>query len=173
MEIITRFIKFISSSIFAIALLIIIYFLVPGVKESSPVNKYRGNMGEPTEYNTARGAERGGYEEASENIKQQSTPEVKENVGASTEYFITSDEIALIYELSNRDRLAVMAILDKLWIDDKQKISKILQNGITKNEFNSLRTILEKRLGEEDIAVLVEIVNRNKKNKKELGNIPE
>jgi hypothetical protein len=92
-------------------------------------------------------------------------PEDVKNPEASAEYFITSDEIAMIDEISIKDRLDGIAILNKLDSDEAQKIYRIAEDGITKDEFNSIRIILENSLSEEDIAMLIEIINRNKKTK--------
>jgi len=165
MKLIFCFIKVITSTIFAVVLLIAIYFLVPGVKDSSPVNQYRSDITEAQGYDAAGDLMQDGSEEGNENVKLQLMPEDMGDPGRSAEYFLTPDEIAMIGEISIKDRLDGIAILNKLASDDVQKIYKIAKNGITKDELNSIRIILENSLSEEDMAMLVEIINRNKKAK--------
>lgn len=82
--------------------------------------------------------------------------------GDTASYFMTPDEIALLSHLGMEDKFTAITILSKLGMKELDRIYKMSLDGVNNEEFDDIKTSVERKLAVSDVEVLKEILYRNK-----------
>jgi len=167
-----RFLKALINFAFAVFIMLAVYFFVPDIKNlgfsgedaarQKTGNKY-GYGADADGRNSAGNAAGQQKAESAADGYEAGAAEDMHGSGEITGYFITSEDIAAIGDLSLGDKLTAMAVLSKLGDENIERLYRLIAQGITEDELREIRQILEKKLSRDDIGVLLDILNRNKK----------
>lgn len=84
--------------------------------------------------------------------------EYPEGQNGSNGYFMTQDEITSLKYLSLDNKLAAMVILAKLGMDNADRIYEMSSDGVTIEEFEEIKAIVESELSESDIKTIEKIL---------------
>lgn len=90
-------------------------------------------------------------------------PEAIEKGEATGSYFLTLDEVISMQNINLEDKIAGLAVLKKLGKSEMERIVELTNAGITNGEMHEIKAILTKRLSQEDLECLNEILIKNKK----------
>lgn len=83
-------------------------------------------------------------------------PEIKDN-----DNIIPYDELISMKNVGLKDKLSIIAIMNKVKKSNMDKIYAIAKDGIAIEEIDEIRAILEEDLNKKDINKLMEIINKN------------
>jgi len=84
------------------------------------------------------------------------------DVRTPEESFLSLDEINFFQKMNLSDKLKVLSVISRLKKEDIEAIYRMISGGITYAEMNKIREILEERLGEKDVGMLENLINKNK-----------
>ncbi|HHW47961.1 MAG TPA: hypothetical protein GXX14_05000 [Clostridiaceae bacterium] len=76
--------------------------------------------------------------------------------------YLSVDEINFFQKISLMDKLKVLSVISRLKKEDIDAILRMVSGGITYAEMDKIREILEERLGEKDVCMLENLINKNK-----------
>ena len=82
--------------------------------------------------------------------------------GYEAAYYMTSEEVGLLVDLSLSDKLEALSIISSIGKEDADKIYDMALDGVTTAEMDEIRGILEEHLSQQDMDTLNEILAKNK-----------
>ena len=77
-------------------------------------------------------------------------------------YYMTSEEVAFLSQMSLEDKLSAMAILTKLGVEDRNRIFEMAHDGVTIAEYDELNEFIDSKLEEYDVEALKGILHKSK-----------
>ena len=85
-----------------------------------------------------------------------------QDVILANSYYMTSEEVAFLSQLSLEDKLSAMAILTKLEVEDRNRIFEMAYDGVTIAEYDELNESIDSKLEEYDVEAIKRILHKSK-----------